>query len=179
MADELAESLILQGYDARRERRTADAAVHFSRAVERCRVLGEALLLARALTGLGQIERDLGNTSAAAGHYEEAIAIYRGAADPLAVAHAVRHLADIHRNRGEFDEAAACYQESLDIYRNHSETPPLDLANALRGYALLKGQTGDAGSSAQLWREAGALYESAGVEAGVTESRAQIARLGA
>jgi len=179
MADESIEALIREGYQARFEHRPADAAALFTRAVELCRAAGQALLLARALTGLGQIERDLGNTATAAGHYEEAIAIQRTASSPLTLAHTVRHLGDIRRHRGELKVADACYEESLAIYRKQSETPPLDLANAIRGYALLKAAAGNDGDSVMLWQEAGALYESLGIEAGVAESKAQLAQLSA
>jgi tetratricopeptide (TPR) repeat protein len=179
MADHSADASIREGYLARREHRLAEAEALFARAVEQCWSGAEPRILARALTGLGQVERDLGNTTAAVRHYEEAIAIYRTETDPLALAHAVRHLGDIRRNRGELKEAAGCYDVSLEIYRKHSETPPLDLANALRGYALLKAQTGDTQESARIWREAGALYESLGIEAGVAESRESLAQLGA
>lgn len=179
MADDSTAVLIREGYRARHEDRRADAAALFASAVEQCRASGEQLLLARSLVGLGQIERDLGNTAAAVEHYEEAAAIFRTEADPLTLAHAVRHLGDIRRNRKEFERAGACYDESLAIYRAHRESPPLDVANALRGYALLKSQIGAIQESARLWQEAGALYESLGVEAGVAESKAQIAQLSA
>lgn len=177
MANDSTAALIREGYRARREHRPADAAALFASAVEQCRASGERLVLARALAGLGQIERDLGNTAVAVEHYEEAVAIFRTEADALTLAHAVRHLGDIRRNRKEFEEARACYDESLAIYRAHRESPPLDVANALRGHALLKSQIGAIQESARLWQEAGALYESLGIEAGVAESRDNLARL--
>jgi hypothetical protein len=73
--------------------------------------------------------------------------------------------------------AANRYEESLQIYHNHEQTYPLDLANAIRGYALLKGDTGHTQEAKQLWLEAKSLYAQLNVQAGVTEADSQIARL--
>ena len=86
-------------------------------------------------------------------------------------------MGDILQDRANLDLAEPCYKEALGIYRCHLETPPLDLANALRGYALLMGATGRGEEAAALWREARTLYMEISVAAGVTESERQIARL--
>lgn len=177
MTADAVNELLKLGYLARRGNRPNDARVAFGRAVEAARSSGERRLLALALAGLGQIERDLGDTAAAVGHYVESTAILRDAGEPQRFAHTIRHLGDILRERGELAKSASSYEEALAIYRQDPGTPPLDLANALRGYALLKAKLGDAHASIQLWREAGAIYESLGLDAGVTESRKQIAEL--
>ena len=46
--------------------------------------------MAKALTSLGQIERDLQNNAAAREQYEEAVAIYRAEGDALKLAHTIR-----------------------------------------------------------------------------------------
>ena len=174
---ESASELLKQGYLARRESRLSDAGAFLAKAVGAARSSGEQRLLALALAGAGQIARDLGDTANAVAQYEEAVEILRGVGDPQALAHTVRHLGDIRRKREEFAESAACYDETLAIYKSDPKTPPLDLANALRGYALLKDRQGQPREAILLWREAGTLYESVGVEAGVAESKVQIARL--
>jgi tetratricopeptide (TPR) repeat protein len=171
------ETLLRQGYQARREDRLAEAKARFEEAVGLSRAADDSAMLARALTGLGQIERDLHEIAAALGHYEDAVSIYRTLDDPLVLAHTVRHVGDILRSQGKLELAAPCYGEALEIYRRHAETPPLDLANALRGYALLKASVGDKKVSAKLWQEAGVLYAAVGVEAGVAESERQVAQL--
>jgi hypothetical protein len=75
------------------------------------------------------------------------------------------------------DLATPHYQEALKIYRSHGQTPPHDLANAIRGYALLKANTGDSVEAKKLWQEAKDLYAHVGVQAGVTEAGRQIAHL--
>lgn len=171
------EQLLQQGYQARREGRLTEASVCFTEAIDLCRAVDDKAMLAQALTGLGQIERDLKETSAALGHYEDAVAIYRTLDDPLVLAHTVRHVGDILRNQGKLEMASPCFSEALAIYRGRDDTPPLDLANAIRGCALLKASTGDKEEAAKLWQEAGILYAAVGVEAGVVESGRQVAYL--
>jgi tetratricopeptide (TPR) repeat protein len=171
------ETLLRQGYQARRNDRPADAKACCTEAVGLSGAADDRALLAQALTGLGQIERDLHETRSALRHYEDAVAIYRTLDDPLVLAHTVRHVGDILRNQGSLEQAAPHYKEALEIYRSHEETPPLDLANAIRGYALLKTGTGDKEEAAKLWQESGGLYAAVGVQAGVAESEAQVARL--
>jgi tetratricopeptide (TPR) repeat protein len=177
MIGSTAETLLERGYQARRENRLAEAKACFEEAVGQCRAADDSAMLARALTGLGQIERDLQETAAALGHYEDAVAIYRTLDDALVLAHTVRHVGDILRNQGKLESAAPCYGEALGIYRRHEETPPLDLANAIRGYALLKASVGDKEEAAKLWQEAGVLYAAVGVDVGVAESARQVAQL--
>jgi tetratricopeptide (TPR) repeat protein len=165
------ETLLKQGYQARRENRLAEAKALFAEAVNLCREAGDRAMLARAFTGLGQIESDLHESSAALGHYEDAVAIYRTLGDPLILAHTVRHIGDILRRQGKLELAAPCYCEALEIYRAKEQTPPLDLANAIRGYALLKGEAGESEEAKRLWQEAGSLYAAVGVEAGVAEAQ--------
>ncbi|HZS29419.1 MAG TPA: tetratricopeptide repeat protein [Candidatus Angelobacter sp.] len=164
-----------------------DAKQDLVEAVALARTSKDPLQLAQTLTALGQIERDLHRPDEALHHYEEAAAVYRSAdhrladyraADvPLKLAHTVRHIGDIHRHEGRMESAGACYQEALAIYRAHPKTPPLDLANALRGFALLKEAVGDTQTAKSLWEEAGKLYASVNVEAGVAESKRRLAQL--
>jgi tetratricopeptide (TPR) repeat protein len=177
MLDSATETLLKQGYQARSDNRPAQAKDRFAEAIDLCKRTGDQAMLARALTGLGQIERDLHETTAALGHYEDAVAICRTLDDPLILAHTVRHVGDILRNQKKLELAAICYSEALAIYRRHAETPPLDLANAIRGFALLKASTGAKEEAAKFWQEAGVLYAAVGVEAGVAESERQVAQL--
>ena len=155
----------------------ADAKQIFTEVVAQCRKADDRKTLARALTGLGQIERDLHNGDAARQSYEEAVIIYRSLDDPLRLAHTVRHVGDILQHEGQPELAEPCYKEALQIYRKHPETPPLDLANAVAGFARLRVKTSDANGAKSLWLEARNLYTSLGLQAGVTESDAQLALL--
>jgi tetratricopeptide (TPR) repeat protein len=173
------DQLLQQAFQARQEHRPNDAKRDLVEAVDLClkEMICPRVELARALTGLGQIERDLDHVEAALYHYEEALALYRAEGDVLRVAHTVRHIGDMHRHEGRLELAATCYREALGLYRPHAETQSLDLANAIRGLAILKGDTGETEQARALWEEARHLYLALHVEAGVAESTRRLALL--
>jgi tetratricopeptide (TPR) repeat protein len=173
----LSDELYRRAGKARAENRPDDARRDLIDAVALCRETGEALDLAKALTGLGQIERDLHNNDAAIRNYEEAVDIYRANADVLKLAHCIRHLGDIYRNQKRADLAEPCYREALDLYRGEDKTPPLDLANAIRGFAILKHDAGETEKARTLWQEARELYAAVGIKEGVAESSRRLALL--
>lgn len=177
MTTVLAAELLLHGQLARSEKRLADAKKYFAQAVERSRKINDRILLAQALSGLGQIERDMGNAAAALKHCNDAVDLRRGEPDPLLLAHALRHVADILREQRQLVQANACYEEAIDIYRKHEQTPPLDLANSIRGCALLKADLDDPDEATFLWHEAMALYAAAGVDSAIAECQSHIAFL--
>jgi tetratricopeptide (TPR) repeat protein len=170
------ETRLMQAYQARRENRLADARQIFVETVDLCRVSG-GVALAKALTGLGQIERDVEHRDVARQCYEEALAIYRVEGNALKVAHTVRHLGDIHQEDGRLDLAEPCYHEALDLYRADQRTSPLDLANAIRSFAILKEEIGNPEGAKRLWEEARNLYVAVNIEEGVAESSDRLSRL--
>ena len=154
-----------------------DARRLYAEAVERCRHAGMRRELIRALKALGQIERDLDSRAAALALYEEAVALCRKEGDALMLAHTVRHVGDIYQEGGRDDLAEPCYDEALSIYRRDNETLPLDLANTIRPFALLKENAGEVEEAKRLWAEARDLYAVANVAQGVAESSRRLARL--
>ena len=77
-------ALLEQAKQARRDGRVLDAHRDFLEAVVLCRQTSAKRDLIQALTGLGQIERDLGRGEAARPLHEEAVTICRGEDDPPA-----------------------------------------------------------------------------------------------
>lgn len=175
--DDSLETLLQRALQARTEHRPLDARRDLVAAVETSHKDGIPADSARALAALGQIERDLGDSANALRLYEEVAAIHRAEGNALRLAHTVRHVADIHRHEHRFDLAEPCYHQALDIYRGNAETPPLDLANAIRGLALLKTETGAIEEAQRLWMEARDLYKAVNVAAGVEESTRRLADL--
>ena len=161
--------LIVRAREARHAGRLEDAMRDLLQAVDLCRRSHEELKLAAALEALGQIERDLHHPDAARRHYEEAAAIFAVEKYDLGVAHAIRHIADIHREAGNIEEAESSYDHALWLYRDIQDTPPLDLANAIRGLAILKSDSAQSARARELWTEARDLYSKANVTAGVDE----------
>src|ERR1700754_668798 len=89
----------------------------------------------------GYRARREGFAAEARSFYSEAAALLRDG-QPLRAAHALRHAGDILRESGAFADARPYYDEALTIYRGHEASPVLDLANALRGFALLLEEVG-------------------------------------
>ena len=168
-----------RGLLARRAGRSADARREFGAAAELARRCGSKQLRVPALKGVAQIERDTGNTAAAVPLYEEAVADCRAIGDRALLAHTLRHLGDVHRDLSQFAQAETCYREALSLYRASESTRPLDLANAVRPFALLKERTGQHAEARELWAEAHRLYTSVNARAGVEECASHLQKLGA
>jgi tetratricopeptide (TPR) repeat protein len=171
------EELVASGFEARRRRSPSEALRQFEAAATVARARADSAGLAAALEGQGQVERDLGHTGPALARYESAVALLRTVAAPLRLAHAMRHVADILVEHGEIAAARPHYEEALAIYRADPSTPDLDLANALRGFAIARERAGLPGPAAALWREARELYIAAGVPAGSDEAARRLAYL--
>ncbi len=173
-----AAELIESGLRARRADRPHEAYRAMSDAVAEARPGGASVDLVRALSGLAQMERDLDRRESAVPLYEEAVDLCRELGETLRFAHTIRHLGQVHHEAGRLDAAGSCLSEALDTYRAHGGPSPLDLANALRPLAILRGETGSAEESKRLWAEARELYGRLGIDAGVEEADDWLARLG-
>ena len=141
----------------------------YEEAAEYARQHGSRRHLIQALKGAGQIARDAGNLNQALSLYEDAVKLCREVDDALLLAHTIRHVGDIHQDMNQDDLAAPCYEEALEVYRSHEQTSTLDLANAVRPFALLKEHAGAIEEAKQLWAEARDLYATANVREGVKE----------
>ena len=126
---------------------------------------------------LAYVERSLRDLDASRERYLQSSQIYRSLDNPMKTARTMRHAADILREQKRPDQAELFYSEAIEIYRRHDETPPLDLGNAIRGFALLKEDSGDRSQALRLWREARDLYQLVGIDAGISESTARIRSL--
>jgi tetratricopeptide (TPR) repeat protein len=174
MADRTTESLLEQGRNAKSAHLPEDARNAFLEGLAACHGDEDGPLAATLYEELAYVERNLRELEPAVRHYRKASQLYGRLDNPLKTAHTLRHAADILREQNKRDESALLYAEALEIYRNHEETPQLDLANAIRGYALLKEDQEDREQAICLWHEAGKLYDLTGIEAGVAESRKRI-----
>lgn len=132
---------------------------------------------AAELRAQAEAERHAGRLDDAIRTYESVIGILRDTGHRLRLAHAIRHLGDIHRGRRDAEAAAPCYVEAIEIYRSESDARVLDVANAFRGFALLKQQMEANAEAAVLWQQASDLYARCEVWQGVANSRGQLAML--
>ena len=165
-----------RGYQARREDRLADSRAIFLKAVRSAAEEGDRPSLAEALCGLGQAERGIGNLEAARHHYAGAAVLYRQIGPPERLAYAIRHEADILRESSLPAEAEPLYLEAEGIYREQGQTAALDLANTVRGLALVNESLGRADASRLLFEQARELYAKCNAEAGVAECNKKLSQ---
>ena len=109
--------------------------------------------------------------------YEEAARTYFKAGDRLSYAHTLRHIADMYQDEGDLKRAQPLYEEALENYRGNLNTKVLDLANAVRPYALLLEASSEVENAKQHWQEARILYAAVRVEAGVKECDQHLSQL--
>ncbi len=125
----------------------------------------------------GRAARNAGDRAGGLRGYRDAVALLRASGEPLRLAHTVRHVADMEREAEDWPAALRDYAEALQLYRRSPETGKLDLANTLRGYALLLEALGARGEAGAMWVEARELYRGVGVQAGVDEAARRVAAI--
>jgi tetratricopeptide (TPR) repeat protein len=170
--------MLRRGHLARRADQLAEAREHFAQAASISRRNGSRRLLVSALKGVAQIERDNGRPGDSVPFYEEAVSLCRQIGDHVLQAHTIRHLGDAYQDIESLENAAECYREALSLYRESGHAGHLDLANAVRPFAILKERMGDTSGASELWREAHQLYSSVNARAGIDESAIHLQKLG-
>lgn len=168
------DELLRQAAEARRAARPEDARQHLIAAVTTARSTGRGRVLVAALA---QLLRDAGEAASAVPLLDEAVTHGRPLSDPHLLAHALRHLGELHLELGHGERALQHLREALDLYRAQPATAPLDLANAVRPLAICLERQGTDDEARILWSEARDLYAGLGIDAGVEECTAGVARL--
>ena len=134
-------------------------------------------LLGRVFHICMQYEYDYDNLEEALAFNQKSISYYSKAGNSDRRAHALRHRADLQRALGLGDEAEANYDQVLEIYRNESNTSQGDLANALRGYALLLEGQNRFSEAIMIWTEIKSIYHNLDIPMGVSEASQKISQL--
>jgi len=172
-----AAELLNRARQAHKQERFADAETDLLTAVEICRDSGDRGALAVALRQLGEAQRHLDNAANALKSYEEAVTLMRSDAEPQRLAHTIRHLGDVYEEPGEPDLVRPCYKEALAMYRSDEQSNPMNVANAVRAFAVHLYDAGELERSMPLWEEARATYRSFGIHAGVAGCSVRLARV--
>jgi tetratricopeptide (TPR) repeat protein len=158
----LAIAAIERGEIARREKHLLDAEKNFTEAIKYFRELGSSGDLAHAITRRAQIKRDQLRYEDALSDQKAALAIYRSMDDKGRLPNTVRHLADILQSMERHTDAEPYYLEMLALYEASPDTPPLEMANAMRSVALHAEHMGDLHKSQRLWSEIRDRYAALG-----------------
>ncbi len=159
---------------ARRAHRSQDAREISVETVATARVEGSRRDLIAALSGLGRIERDLGNDSGAIAAYAEATALARVEGEPSLLAHLLRNFGATHLAAERPTVAEPYLREALEIDRADEGCDALELANAVRLVAELSERLGNRYEAARLWYEARVRYAALAIAEGVRECGARL-----
>ena len=124
-----------------------------------------------------QIAFDQSNFDEALKNCKTSVIYYHKTENQAKIAHSTRHLADIQSQLGKIDEAERNYRESIEIYRKKNDSSFLDLANALRGHAILLEKKNEVLEAIKFWEEAKELYKECSIEAGVQEANSKLETL--
>ena len=124
-----------------------------------------------------QLEYDQENLTEALELSSKSVSYYKKANNPDRIAHATRHMADLQRHLNLDSQSEDSYRYAIDIYREIAATRRGDLANALRGFALVLEKRGKVEAAIDTWGEVKALYQSLGLEEGVDEAIERLADL--
>lgn len=164
---------------ARREGRPYDAREIVVDAVSAARAEGSRRDTIASLSGLGRIERDLGNDGGAIAAYAEATALARDEGDALLLAHLLRNFGAAHLAAGRAAIAEPYLREALAIDRSDARCDALELANAVRLVADLSERLEIRSDAMRLWSEARGRYAALAIAEGVRECDARIEALAA
>ena len=105
-----------------------------------------------------QFEYDQDNLADALKLCQESLAFYQEAKNSDKIAHSTRHIADLQCHLGEDADSESNYSAAIRMYRDNPHTQEGDLANALRGFAVLLEKRKRVQEAIAVWEEAKELY---------------------
>ena len=121
-----------------------------------------------------QFESDQDNFQKALELYQQSLGFYKKTNNSDKIAHSTRHIADIQRTLGQDADSEDNYREAIGIYRANSQTKTGDLANALRGFALVLEKRSKISEAKTTWEETKELYQASNIQAGVAEANQKL-----
>lgn len=121
-----------------------------------------------------QFESDHDNLPKALEFCQQSLGFYKKANNSARIAHSTRHLADLQRALGNDADSESNYREAISIYKADSQTRIGDLANALRGLALVLEKRSKVSQAKTAWEETKELYQACNLQAGVDEANRKL-----
>lgn len=103
--------------------------------------------------------------------YKRSLEFYRKANNPDKIAHSTRHIADNQRELGKDADSERNYREAVSIYKSTTQTYAGNLANALRGLALILESRSKIPEAIAAWEETKDLYRQCNLQDGVDEAQ--------
>ena len=170
------QKLLDEAWDKRRVQKYEEALQLTEEAQNLCEE-GNFDFLGRIFHIYMQVERDQSNMTEALEYCKQSLEYYTKAGNKPGIAHSTRHMADLQQDLGLNAEAEQNYRKSINLYKNNPQTNEADLANTLRGMALVLEKNGNIKEAAATWKQAKELYVSCSIKQGVKEAEAKIKSL--
>ena len=133
--------------------------------------------LARIDKIFGQVEADHDRYDNAHFFYKKSLSHYRKTGQQDKIIHTLRHIADLERELGSFEVAEQHYREVVFWYRNNPGSGKGNLANSLRGFALVLEVQGKKEEAIQVWEEVKRFYTELNLDEGITEAKERLTNL--
>ncbi|MGA9526215.1 MAG: tetratricopeptide repeat protein, partial [Myxococcaceae bacterium] len=121
------------------------------RAIEKGRAMGARLLVADALTGVGEAHYYLGDLERAQQAYGDARRVYEEVGDRKAAIGAAVGLADVLLEQGAFDPAREAYEEAVAFHREVGNV--YGVADELNGLAQIHAARGEFARAKEVYAE--------------------------
>lgn len=167
------EEFLKNAWDLRREAKYDLANYALEKAQEHCKE-DDYISRGRIFHIYAQFESDHDNPSRALKLLQRSLSFYKKTGSSIKIAHSTRHIADLERRIGDVEDSESNYRTSIDIYKSNKSTSKVDLANAIRGYALVLEKRGKIQEAIEAWKEARELYRACKLEEGVDEANLKL-----
>ena len=124
-----------------------------------------------------QHEYDHDNLLKALEYNNKSISYYTKDKNLDKIAHSIRHRADLQKALGQFENAESNYLKAIRIYKEQLQAFNGNLANALRGYALVLEKRKRFKKAIMVWEEIKAIYAKHQFSEGTIEANHKISQL--
>ena len=135
--------------------------------------------LGRIFHVYAQFHSDKNDLPKALEMYEQSLEFYRKADNRDKIAHSTRHIADNQRELGQDENSERNYRLAVGIYKSNTRTFAGDLANALRGFAIVLESRNKIPEAIAAWEETKDLYRECDLQMGQDEAQRKSYHLGA
>ncbi len=110
-------------------------------------------------------------------HCQQSLNYYHKEDDRDRIAHSTRHMADLLRQLKQYNKSEFNYRQAIDIYKSAFTVNPGNLANALRGFAILLEAQEKFEEASIAWKETKDLYTVCNIQEGVVEANQRLEAL--
>ncbi|TQV70922.1 tetratricopeptide repeat protein [Aliikangiella marina] len=131
----------------------------------------------RAFHILAQFEADQNEFKNALNYYQQSQAFYEKTELQDKVAHSIRHVADTFYSLNEIEKARAQYESAIKMYNTQADTNDVDIANTLKGYALVLEKQNENEAAKKKWSTILSIYEKYNIQSGINEAKGKIEQL--